>query len=104
VKGTLHWVSVSHAITAEIRLYDRLFVAEHVDAEEGDFKEYINPDSLKVWATAYAEPSLKQANLTDHYQFLRKGYFCLDKDSTDQKLVFNRAVTLKDTWAKEKLR
>jgi glutaminyl-tRNA synthetase len=101
VKGTLQWVSIAHAITAEVRLYDRLFVAENVDANEGEFTEYINPDSLKVIATAYAEPSLKQAGLTDRYQFIRKGYFCLDKDSTDAKPVFNRAVTLKDAWAKE---
>ena len=101
VKGTLQWVSIAHAITAEVRLYDRLFVAENVDAHEGEFTDYINPDSLKVIATAYAEPSLKQASLTDRYQFIRKGYFCLDKDSTDTKPVFNRAVTLKDAWAKE---
>jgi len=101
VKGTLQWVSIAQAVTAEVRLYDRLFVAENVEANEGEFTEYINPDSLKVIATAYAEPSLKQASLTDRYQFIRKGYFCLDKDSTDAKPVFNRAVTLKDAWAKE---
>lgn len=101
VKGTLHWVSVAHAITAELRLYDRLFTAENVDAAEGDFKKYINPNSLQIIQTVYAEPSLKNANLIDRYQFLRKGYFCLDKDSTTQKIIFNRTVTLKDAWAKE---
>lgn len=101
VKGTLQWVSIAHAITAEVRLYDRLFVAENVDANEGEFTDYINPDSLKVITTAYAEPSLQKASLADRYQFIRKGYFCLDKDSTNEKPVFNRAVTLKDAWAKE---
>lgn len=101
VKGTLHWVSVAHAVSAEVRLYDRLFKVEDPSSEEGDFKDYINPDSLQVVANVYAEPALLQANTTDRYQFLRKGYFCLDKDSTPEKLVFNRTVTLKDTWAKE---
>ena len=101
VKGTLHWVSVAHAVAAEIRLYDRLFTAENVDAAEGDFKDHINPDSLQVIQTAYAEPALTGSNLIDRYQFIRKGYFCLDKDSTNEKIIFNRTVTLKDTWAKE---
>ena len=101
VKGTLHWVSVAHAVAAEIRLYDRLFTAENVDAAEGDFKDHINPDSLQVIQTAYAEPALTGSNLIDRYQFIRKGYFCLDKDSTVDKIIFNRTVTLKDTWAKE---
>lgn len=101
VKGTLHWVSVQHAVPVEIRLYDRLFNAENVDAAEGDFKDYINPDSLQIIQTAFVEPALKEANLTDRYQFIRKGYFCLDKDSTSDKMIFNRTVTLKDAWAKE---
>jgi glutaminyl-tRNA synthetase len=101
VKGTLHWVSVAHAITAEVRLYDRLFKVEDPSNEEGDFKDYINPDSLKIIPTVYAEPSLKNANINERYQFLRKGYFALDKNSTNEKLIFNRTVTLKDTWAKE---
>ncbi len=101
VKGTLHWVSVAHAVAAEIRLYDRLFTAENVDAAEGDFKDYINPYSLQVIQTAFAEPALSGSNLIDRYQFIRKGYFCLDKDSTAEKLIFNRSVTLKDAWAKE---
>ncbi|MFC4231973.1 glutamine--tRNA ligase/YqeY domain fusion protein [Parasediminibacterium paludis] len=100
VKGTLHWVSAAHAIPVEIRLYDRLFTEENVGNAEGDFKDYINPNSLQVIAKAYAEPALAEATLADRFQFLRKGYFCLDKDSTANKLVFNRTVTLKDTWAK----
>uniref|UniRef100_UPI00374D9E78 glutamine--tRNA ligase/YqeY domain fusion protein n=1 Tax=Ferruginibacter lapsinanis TaxID=563172 RepID=UPI00374D9E78 len=101
VKGTIHWVSVPHAINAEIRLYDRLLQAENPAAEEGDFKDYINPDSLQVITNAYAEPSLKKATIDKRYQFIRKGYFCLDKDTTADKLVFNRTVTLKDTWTKK---
>lgn len=101
VKGTLHWVSARHAVKAEVRLYDRLFKVEDVGNAEGDFKDHINTDSLEVISNAYAEPALA-ADSSDHrYQFLRKGYFCLDKDSTTEKLVFNRTVTLKDTWAKE---
>lgn len=105
-KGTMHWVSVPHAKTAEVRLYDRLFKAEAPDAEEGDFKDYINPESLVVVENAYIEPDLSHAaqQLADfpdrRYQFIRKGYFCLDKDSTTEKLVFNRTVTLKDGWSK----
>ncbi|MFN8251383.1 MAG: glutamine--tRNA ligase/YqeY domain fusion protein [Ferruginibacter sp.] len=101
VKGTIHWVSAQHAAAAEVRLYDRLFKAENPAAEEGDFKEYMNPNSLQTIATAYIEPSLLQATPDSRYQFLRKGYFCLDKDSTPEKLVFNRTVTLKDAWVKE---
>ena len=97
VKGTIHWVSIPHAETAELRLYDRLFKVEDPQSEEGDFKDYINPDSLQI-ITAYMEPSLKDAQLNTPYQFIRKGYFCLDKDSTKDKLVFNRTVTLKDGW------
>jgi len=98
VKGTLHWVSVKHAVTCELRLYDRLFKVENPSSEEGDFKEYINPDSLRAIASAYAEPALAKAKFDERYQFLRKGYFCLDKDSSEEKLVFNRTVTLKDSW------
>jgi len=100
VKGTIHWVSIVDALKAEVRLYDRLFKVEDPSSEEGDFKDYINSDSLQV-ITAYVEPSLKEASLGANYQFLRKGYFCLDKDSSEDKLVFNRTVGLKDTWAKE---
>lgn len=101
VKGTIHWVSVQHAAKAEVRLYDRLFKVENPASEEGDFKEYINPDSLQVIADAYIEPALLDADNGHAYQFIRKGYFCLDTDSTPEKLVFNRTVTLKDAWAKE---
>jgi glutaminyl-tRNA synthetase len=101
VKGTIHWVSAAHAVNAEVRLYDRLFKAENPAAEEGDFKENINTDSLQIIKNAFIEPSLAAATLQGRYQFLRKGYFCLDKDSTKEKLVFNRTVTLKDAWGKE---
>lgn len=101
VKGTIHWVSVQHAATAEVRLYDRLFRVEDPGNEERDFKEYINTDSLQVIPTAYIEKDLASAELGRGYQFLRKGYFTLDKESSSEKLVFNRTVTLKDTWAKE---
>ncbi|MET6999759.1 glutamine--tRNA ligase/YqeY domain fusion protein [Chitinophaga defluvii] len=101
VKGTLHWVSVAHAATAEVRLYDRLFKAENPSNEEGDFKAYINPDSLHIVEKAYIEPSLLQAKPGDRFQFLRKGYFTVDPDSSNDKIVFNRTVTLKDAWAKE---
>ncbi|MFT3824485.1 MAG: glutamine--tRNA ligase/YqeY domain fusion protein [Chitinophagaceae bacterium] len=100
VKGTLHWVSVAHAVSVELRLYDRLFRVMDPSSEEGDFKDYINPDSLQV-ITAYAEPALKAAHFEDRYQFLRKGYFCLDKDTSEERMIFNRTVTLKDAWAKE---
>jgi glutaminyl-tRNA synthetase len=101
VKGTIHWVSVPHAVPAEIRLYDRLFKVEDPGSEEGDFKDFINPDSLNILTTVFVEPSLKNAKLEDRYQFIRKGYYCLDPDSTNEKLIFNRTVTLKDAWAKE---
>ncbi len=101
VKGTLHWVSVPHAVSAELRLYDRLFRVEDPGNEEGDFKDYINPHSLDVISHVYAEPALLKSRFDERYQFLRKGYFMLDKDSSEENLVFNRTVTLKDTWAKE---
>jgi len=101
VKGTIHWVSVPQAKTAEVRLYDRLFKVEDPGSEEGDFKDYINTDSLHVLRNVYIEPSLAEAKAGQHYQFLRKGYFCVDPESSDGKLVFNRTVTLKDAWAKE---
>jgi len=101
VKGTLHWVSEKQAVTAEIRLYDRLFTKENPDdIEEGKtYKDYLNPDSLKV-ITAMIEPSVKNARILDKYQFERIGYFSVDKDSTPQNLVFNRIVPLKDSWSK----
>lgn len=99
VKGTLHWVSAANALPVEIRQYDRLFKVEDVASAEGDFKDHINPDSLQV-ITGYAEPALKEAEVGAKFQFMRKGYFCLDSDSTPDKLVFNRTVGLKDTWGK----
>ena len=101
VKGTIHWVSIKDAKAAEIRLYDRLFRVEDPSNEDGDFKEYINPDSLSVISNAYIEPDLMDAKAGLGYQFIRKGYFSLDIDSTPEKPVFNRTVTLKDSWAKE---
>ena len=100
VKGTLHWVSVPHAREAEIRLYDRLFsVAEPEEDKEKDFMDFINPDSLQV-TTAYLEPSLETAQPGDRVQFQRMGYFCVDKTSTPDHLVFNKTVGLRDSWAK----
>ena len=100
VQGTLHWVNAADAVEVEVREYDRLFRVEDPTDEEGDFKEYLNPDSLKV-VKGFAEPSLKEIKPTDRFQFLRKGYYTLDRDSSDAKLIFNRTVTLKDAWAKE---
>jgi glutaminyl-tRNA synthetase len=100
VKGTLHWVSVKHAEKAEVRVYDRLFTDEAPDAQKDkDFKDFLNPDSLQI-IEAFVEPSLKSANVLDRFQFQRLGYFCVDKDTTTQKLVFNRTVPLRDSWAK----
>jgi glutaminyl-tRNA synthetase len=101
VKGTLHWVSAQHAVSIEARLYDRLFKVEDLSQAEGDFKEYLNPDSLKVLPAVYAEPAIRNAKPEERFQFLRTGYFTLDPDSTKDKLVFNRTVTLRDMWAKE---
>lgn len=97
-QGTLHWVSCQYAIPVEIREYDRLFKVENPDSEEGDFKDYINENSLKIYSDAFAEPALKEAALHDHFQFLRKGYFYLDKDASDEKIIFNKTVGLKDSW------
>jgi len=101
VKGTLHWVNIADAIGIEVRLYDRLFKVEDPSNEEGDFKDYVNPGSLHIIKNAYAEPALLHAKFDERYQFLRKGYFCLDKDTWTDRVVFNRTVTLKDAWAKE---
>jgi len=103
VKGTIHWVSVKDAVPCEVRLYDRLFRSEDPQSETGDFKEYINPESLHVITDAKAERSMRDAKAGDQFQFIRKGYFCLDKDSTENKLVFNRTVQLKDSWAKQQV-
>lgn len=100
VKGTLHWVSASHAVPVEVRLYDRLFTVPSPDTDkEKDFMEFINPDSLET-ITAYGEPSLKDLPVGETVQFQRLGYFCVDPDSTEEKKIFNRTVTLRDTWAK----
>ncbi len=104
VKGTLHWVSAAHALKAEVRLYDRLFTVENPSADERDFRDLLNPDSLKVLTNCYVEPSLAKAKSLDHFQFQRIGYFNVDPDSTTDKLVFNRTVSLKDSWAKEQSR
>lgn len=100
VQGTIHWVSIPHAIPVQINEYDRLFTRENLALEEGDFKDFINPDSLTINTNAFAEPSLLESETTDRFQFMRKGYYCPDKSFTKQKPVFNRTVTLKDTWAK----
>ena len=102
VKGTLHWVSALHAVDAEVRLYDRLFAVENPSAEtDKDFRELLNPDSLKVVTNAKVEPYLAQiAKPEDKFQFQRIGYFCVDLDSTPEHLIFNRTITLKDSWAK----
>jgi len=100
VKGTLHWVSVKHALKAEVRVYDRLFTDEAPDGhKDKNFKEFINPNSLSV-INAFVEPSLKSSKILDRFQFQRLGYFCVDKDTTDTNLVFNRTVPLRDSWAK----
>ncbi len=101
VKGTLHWVSASHSLPAEVRLYDRLFMDEDPAGHpDKDFKDFLNPESLKTLTNCRVEPSLKEAAILEHFQFQRLGYFCVDKTSTPDKLVFNRTVPLKDTWAK----
>jgi len=101
VKGTLHWVSIQHAVAAEARLYDRLFTIAEPDRQEDSFLNYINPESLKV-VTAYVEPSLSSVQVGETVQFQRLGYFCIDADSKKGNLVFNKTVGLKDTWEKVK--
>jgi glutaminyl-tRNA synthetase len=101
VQGVIHWLSAPHAQTAEVRLYDRLFTVED-PAEADDFLSVINPDSLKIVENALVEPALASVHVGDQFQFTRLGYFCVDPDSTANKMVFNRTVTLKDTWGKEK--
>lgn len=103
VKGTLHWVSVAHSVPAEVRLYDRLFNVENPSADDRDFRELLNPDSLKVLNNCYVEKFAAENPTGNHYlQFQRTGYFTIDKNSTPNHLVFNRTVSLKDTWAKKK--
>lgn len=102
VKGTLHWVSVPTAVEVEVRDYDRLFAVENPSAEDGDFRDLLNPDSLKIRSNVKVEPWLAQrAKAGDHYQFQRLGYYAVDPDSTEEKLVFNKTIGLKDTWAKQ---
>ena len=102
VKGTLHWVSIKHAVPAEVRLYDRLFTVDDPTADkEKDYLKFINPDSLQK-ITGYVEPSLQEAKELEQFQFQRIGYFCVDKTSTKEKLVFNKTVGLRDSWAKKK--
>jgi len=102
VKATLHWVSAEHALDAEVRLYDHLFTKENPDnvEEGGTFTDNLNPDSVKILSCCKIEPSVAAAKAGDRFQFERQGYFCVDPDSSEQKLVFNRTVTLRDTWAK----
>jgi len=101
VKGTLHWVSVEHSIPAEVRLYDRLFMVENPGEEKDkDFRELLNPDSLKILTNCRVEKILKTAKPYDSFQFQRLGYFNVDPDSQPGKLVFNRTVPLKDSWSK----
>lgn len=103
VKGTLHWVSVAHSLPAEVRLYDRLFNVENPSADERDFRELLNPDSLKVLSNCYVEKFAAENPTGNRYlQFQRTGYFTADKNSTPDHLIFNRTVSLKDTWAKQK--
>jgi glutaminyl-tRNA synthetase len=100
VKGTIHWLNVKHAAHAEVRLYDRLFTVENPAMEEGDFKDFINPHSLEIIPHAFIEPHLQHAEEGRSFQFIRNGYFCVDKDSKPDGLVFNRTVTLKDSFRK----
>ena len=101
VKGTLHWVSAAHCLPAEVRLYDRLFNVENPSADERDFRELLNPDSLTVLPNCYVEKYVAEQTATRYLQFQRIGYFTYDKHSTPEKLIFNRAVGLKDSWAKK---
>ncbi len=100
VKGTIHWVSKADALPVEVRIYDRLFIDADPAGHKDDYKKFLNPNSLQIIETAYVEPSLKGVKALDRFQFMRKGYYCVDPDSTEEKLVFNQTVTLKDTWAK----
>jgi glutaminyl-tRNA synthetase len=102
VKGTMHWISIDKSLEAEVRLYDRLFQVEDPSSEEGDYKTYLNPNSLAIIQHAKIEQSLSEAKPGEQFQFIRKGYFTLDsKYAKEGKLVFNRTVTLKDNWSKE---
>jgi len=102
VKGTLHWVSIEHALKVEVRMYDRLFMDENPSGhKDRDFKEFLNPDSLRILDNCFIEPSVKGAEPLTHYQFQRLGYFNVDPDSKEEKMVFNRTVPLRDSWARK---
>jgi glutaminyl-tRNA synthetase len=103
VKGTIHWVSIDQSVKTEVRLYDRLFLDEDPAGKKDgkDFKDFLNPDSLKLLKEVYIEPSIIGAKSLEKFQFERKGYFCLDPDSSSDNLTFNRTVTLRDTWTKK---
>jgi glutaminyl-tRNA synthetase len=101
VKSTIHWVSATHAIDAEVRLYDRLFTVDNPVGQKGtDFKEFLNSNSLEILKSCKVEPALQKLKSFDRFQFERIGYFCIDSDTTGEKLVVNRTVGLRDTWAK----
>ena len=101
VKSTIHWVSVTDAVDAEIRLYDRLFtIADPAGQKEKDYKEFLNQDSLEILKSCKIEPAIKKLKPFDRFQFERNGFFCIDPDSTDDNLIINRTVGLRDTWAK----
>src|SRR5690606_25276499 len=102
VKATIHWVSAPHAVSGEVRVYDRLFQTEFPDRGEGSFLDHLNPDSLKVLDDAKLEPALASVPVGEAVQFERLGYFCVDPDSQEQRPVFNRTVGLRDAWAKVK--
>ncbi|MEO0473097.1 MAG: hypothetical protein AAF206_26010 [Bacteroidota bacterium] len=102
VKGTLHWVSIADALKVEVRQYDRLFSDPDPDGhKEKSFLDFLNPDSLEVLSEVYVEPGVRDAKAGDQFQFMRKGYFAVDPDSTEDRLIFNRTVGLRDSWAKK---
>jgi glutaminyl-tRNA synthetase len=101
VKSTIHWVSANHSIDADVRLYDRLFTVEDPTGQkDADFKDFINPDSLKILKSCKVESAVNNLKPLDRFQFERLGYFCIDKDSKKDNLIINRTITLRDTWAK----
>jgi glutaminyl-tRNA synthetase len=101
VKSTLHWVSATHALNAVVRLYDKLFTVENpIGQKDGDFKNYLNPNSLKILNSCKVESAVHDLKAFDRFQFLRKGYFCIDPDTTDENLIINQTVGLRDTWAR----
>ena len=102
IKATLHWVSEPHAIEAEIRLYNRLFSVENPTSQKGEYKEYLNKDSLKIIKSNKIEPAIKNLKPYERFQFLRKGYFCIDPDSNKEKIIINQTVGLRDTWIRIK--